>query len=213
MTSTADWIVAVSSAAGAVGTVGSLGFLAWSWASDRRKDRRQEHRDQASKVNCWLEDESIHDTGELPSELQRTVAAELHWQNRSGAPISQLEVLFSLAPVLIGGQPNPFADTLLPEQGQDPRWTHVASTVAPNAESSKRVEYTFRGFGAASPPEGTEPMLVWWFTDAAGVGWIKNSRGRFDEDQPGPGQAGAIWAEVFGAAFNRGSPPSESGPG
>jgi hypothetical protein len=203
MTSTSDWIVAASTAAGAVGTVGTLGFLAWQWVSDRQEQRSKERRDQAAKVNCWLEVESIQDTGELPPELQRAVAAKLHWQNLSDAPISQLEVVCLFVPVLIGGRPNPFAPKpLLPEHWQDPEQTHIAATVAPHSENSKHVEYAFRGFGIASPPVGTEPILGWWFTDAAGVKWVKNSRGGFYEDKPDPEQAGAIWAEVFRAAFN-----------
>lgn len=203
MTSTADWIVAVSTAAAAVGTVATLGFLAWQWVSDRREQRRKEHRDQAQNVNCWLEAESIHDTGELPSDLQRTVAADLHWQNLSDAPVSQLEVVCVLAPVLISGLPMPFAKTVLPEHWQDPEQTHIARTVTPHSSSSQHVRYTFRDFGIASPPESTEPILIWWFTDAAGVMWTKNGRGGLSELQPDPKQAGAILAEVFGPAFNR----------
>ena len=210
MTSTADWIVAVSSAAAAVGTVGSLGFLAWSWAADRRENRRKEHRDQASKVNCWLEDELIHDSGDLPPELQRAVAAKLRWQNRSDAPVSQLRVLCVSVPVLIGGQPNPFAPgLLLPEHSREPE--HIATTVAPHSENSRHVEYIFRGFGVASPQVGTEPILYWWFTDAAGVTWVKNSRGGFEESTSGPGLGGAIWAEVFGAAINGRNGPAPPG--
>lgn len=77
MTSTTDWVLAVSTAAGAVGTVGTLGFLTWQWVSDRREKRHKEHRAQAEKVNCWLEVDSIQDTGEVP-KLQRTVTAKLH---------------------------------------------------------------------------------------------------------------------------------------
>jgi hypothetical protein len=206
MTSTSDWIVAASTAAGAVGTVGTLVFLAWQGVSDRRETRREKHRAQAKKVNCWLEIESIQDTGELPSELQRTVTAKVHWQNLNKAPISQLEVFCRLEPRLISGRPVPFADTVLPEHGPNPE--RIAATVAPRSGSSQHVEYTFRGFGAASPPEGTEPVLTWWFTDAAGVYWRRNSRGGFVELKPDPEQAEAIWAGVHRAAFHRRPGPS-----
>ena len=206
MTSTSDWIVTASAAAGAVGTVGTLVFVTWQWVSDRREKRRKKHRAQAKKVNCWLEAESIQDTGELPSELQRTVTAEVHWQNLNDAPIRQLEVFCYLAPRLISGRPVPFADTVLPEHGPNPE--RVAATVAPHSESSQHIEYTFRGFGAASPPEGTEPVLTWWFTDAAGVQWRKNSRGGFAELKPDAEQAAAIWEGVGRAAFKRRPGPS-----
>lgn len=206
MTSTSDWIVASSAAAGAVGTVGTLVFLAWQWVSDRREKRRKKHRAQARKVNCWLEAESIQDTGELPSELQRTVTAKVHWQNVNNVPISQLEFFCYLAPKLISGVPVPLGKTVLPEHGTNPE--RIAATVAPRSEGSQRIEYTFRGFGAASPQEGTEPVLTWWFTDAAGVRWRKNSRGGFAELKPDAEQAGATWAEVFRAASNRRPGPS-----
>jgi hypothetical protein len=209
MSSTTDWIVAASTAAGAVGTVGTLGFLAWQGVSDRREKRRNERQDQAKKVNCWLEVEEIRDTGKLPPELQRTVAAKLYWQNLSDAPISQLEVDCFLMPVIIGGQPNPFAKGVLQEHPEEDR---VAATVAPHSESSKYVEYTFRDFGV-SPPEGTEPILAWRFTDAASIKWIKTSRGGIYENKPDPERAVAIWAEVFGAALNQGPRPSESNQG
>jgi hypothetical protein len=204
MTSTVDWIVAVSTAAGAVGTVATLGFLAWQWVSDRRNQRREAHRQQARKVNCWLEAASIHDTGEL-SELERIVAADLHWQNLSDAPVSQLQLVCVLEPVRISGVPISSTEAILPEQWQDSNQIHIATAVAPQSVSSKHVNYTFRGIGATSPPEATEPILIWWFTDAAGVTWRKSTRGEFSELKPDPKGAGAIWAEVFGHAFKQGA--------
>jgi hypothetical protein len=212
-TSTADWIVAISTAAGAVGTVGTLGFLAWQWASDRRDKRLRKRKKQARKVSCWLEVDSIHDTVEAAAEQERTIAARVHWQNLSSAPVTQLDVVCAVVPKLIRGQPVQPGGALLPEHWDDAERTIIVTTVAPHSEGNRPVEYTFRGFGAATPPAGTEPVLMWWFTDADGVDWMRNGRGTFEERKPDPAEAGAMMAEVFRAAFSRARRPGRSGLG